>query len=290
MKTGSILPHIASNRFLFSIDFKHLLERLILLLSFSVLISVISGIAVSSAYAQNSDGTGAADGTEPPSRPVFELRPGSSTQVRMTPEQGLALTEKLTREGKYEAAAKLLEGLELVPEDQIDQIEVQFLKGLIALEQERFKEAEDIFREILDNNPKLVRVRLELARSLFGLKRDRAAAYHFRQALASSLPEETQQLVRTFLWLIEQRKFWRINARAAIVPDTNVSAGPRNTTVELFGLPFELDENARRRSGIGLTMSVLGEVFPRLNKFWRLEARAGQRSRITQTAHLMTST
>ncbi|MEO0612018.1 MAG: hypothetical protein AAFY83_01695, partial [Pseudomonadota bacterium] len=106
-------------------------------------------------------------------------------------------------------------------------------------------------------------------------RRDRAAAYHFRLALAGDITDAARQNIRMFLWLIEKRKVWRINARANLVPDTNVSAGPRNSTIELNGIPFELDENGVARSGLGFTIAAVAEVFPRLSKHWRLEGRAG---------------
>lgn len=213
--------------------------------------------------------------TAKPGQALIELREGKTPQLHMSPSDGLALVQKMISERRFDMASQVLGGLEQVPGTKIDQTEVAFLRGMIALEQQEFDQAEEIFRTILDKKPELVRVRLELARTLFGQKRDRAAAYHFRLALAGDLPDSAKQNIQAFLWIIQQRRNWQIKASAGFVPDTNVSAGPRNTIIELNGLPFELDDNGRARSGIGFTSSFIGEVFPKIAKRWRLEARGG---------------
>ncbi|MEL7015501.1 MAG: surface lipoprotein assembly modifier [Pseudomonadota bacterium] len=203
------------------------------------------------------------------------LREGPSPQLRLSPAASLELTRKLIADRKFDLAAQVLDTLEQVPAGEVDKNDLLFLRGLLFLERGDFKPAIEVFRTMLDQRPEIVRVRLELARALFGARRDRAAAYHFRLALAGDITDAARQNIRMFLWLIEKRKVWRINARANLVPDTNVSAGPRNSTIELNGIPFELDENGVARSGLGFTIAAVAEVFPRLSKHWRLEGRAG---------------
>jgi len=202
------------------------------------------------------------------------LREGERVKVELSPEEALAIARELINSGQYDGAKTILAGLAVVPEEEIDSTEREFLIGLVALQQEDFAAAEKIFRRILNDQPELVRVRLELARSLFGLRRDRAAAYHFRQALASDLPAVTKRNIRAFLAMIERRRVWSVSASASIVPDTNVSAGPRNAAIDLMGLPFELNEDGLARSGVGLSSGLNLAVFPRIAKHWRLEARA----------------
>ncbi len=202
------------------------------------------------------------------------LREGESVKVELSPADALAIARELINGGQYDGAKTILAGLGVVPEDDIDTTERDFLLGLVALQQEDFATAEQVFRRILNGRPALVRVRLELARSLFGLRRDRAAAYHFRQALAGDLPEATRRNIRAFLAMIERRRVWSVNASTSIVPDTNVSAGPRNAAIDLMGLPFELNEDGLARSGVGLSSALNLGVFPRIAKHWRLEARA----------------
>ncbi len=202
-------------------------------------------------------------------------RPTDPQTMTLKAADGLKLAEALVEKGEVEAAEAILIKLRDANAPNVNQTQVSFLLGLIAFQREEYDEAVALYRDILDDQPALVRVRLELARTLFALKRDRVAAYHFRLALAEDLPENAKTNIRVFLALIEARKQWRVNASAGIAPDTNVSAGPRDRQVQIFGLPFELDDDARQRSGVGLTTALSAEYFPRIHKNWRLEARAG---------------
>ncbi len=211
--------------------------------------------------------------TEPSEKPV--LREGAPVKVTIRPAQGLIMAQNMIDTGKHDSASLILDGLEAVPDDQIDRIEFLFLRGQLAFAKEDFDGAAEYYRTIIDDHPELVRVRLELARSLFEARHDRAAAYHFRLALAGQLPEVAIKRIRAFLYIIQKRKIWRISARASVVPDTNVAAAPRDPFIQLNGLQFELNDNALARSGIGVTASLFAEFFPRISKRWRLEARSG---------------
>ena len=195
--------------------------------------------------------------------------------VRMSGEDGLALAERLFDAEEFDQAGVILTELAKAPSPQVDHMQVRFLLGMIAVSQEDYETAVETFRTILDEQPDLVRVRLELARALFALKQDQAARYHFRLALAADLPEEAQMNIKMFLAAIEQRKIWRVSANVGVAPDSNISAGPKDQQVELFGLPFELDDNARERSGLGFSSTLIGEVFPKIARDWRAELRGG---------------
>ena len=195
--------------------------------------------------------------------------------VRLSGAAGLRLAEKLFEDGAFDEAEAILSALRGAESGAVDQTQVGFLLGMIAMQREDYEAAVELFRRILDNRPDLVRVRLELARALFSLKRDQAAAYHFRLALADGLPEATKANIRLFLDQIQARKVWRVNAQFGVAPDSNVNAGPKDRTVELFGLPFQLDDAALERSGFGLASSLSASYFPRISRRWRAELRGG---------------
>ncbi len=195
--------------------------------------------------------------------------------LRLPPATALKIAERLYEAGDLDKAEPILEALQNASPADVDQTQVTFLLGMIAVQREEYAAGVEYFRSILDARPDLVRVRLELALALFAAKNDRAAAYHFRLALAEDLPPEAAEKARAFLAAIEARKVWRVNAQAGVAPDSNVSAGPKDRTVEIFGLPFELDDDARERSGLGFSSSLNAEVFPRLSERWRLELRGG---------------
>lgn len=199
----------------------------------------------------------------------------SAQTLKTVQAAALALAERQFEAGEYDAASAILVRLKTQNDPSIDQTQVSFLLGMIAFKKENFTRAEDIFRDILNDRPDLVRVRLELARTLFFMERDQAAAYHFRLALADGLPPEAEANIRRFLNAIQQRKTWSVQANFSLAPDTNVSAGPKDRTVELFGLPFELDDDAAEQSGIGFSSSLSAAYFPKLIGDLRLELRGG---------------
>ena len=193
----------------------------------------------------------------------------------MSPQQALIVAEQLFNRGKLDSASEILTELAAAEDETLDRTQIQFLTAMIAGARGEFSIAEEAFRKILDDKPDLVRVRLELARVLFAQRKDQSAAYHFRLALAAGLPPEAQENIRTFLSAIEQRKIWRVGASIGIAPDSNISAGPKDETVNLFGLPFELDADARERSGLGLATSLNAQIFPKIKGPFRLELRGG---------------
>lgn len=195
--------------------------------------------------------------------------------VKLSGAAGLALAERLFEQDKLDEAEAILSALRDAEAQEVDQVQTSFLLGMIAAKREDYDTAVSYFRGILDNRPDLVRVRLELARALFALKRDQAAAYHFRLALADGLPDAVKANIKLFLDQIQARKIWRVNAQFGVAPDSNVTAGPRDRNVELFGLPFQLNEDALERSGLGVSTSLNASFFPRISGRWRGEFRAG---------------
>ena len=130
-------------------------------------------------------------------------------------------------------------------------------------------------RHILERRPGLAGPRLELARVLFVRGRCGAepedllehllgddcdaAAYHFRRALAGSLPPRVAGAVSNFLAAIQLRKRVSGYFSMAVAPDSNINAATSARWFDWRGLQFRLSDEARARSGVGLIVSALGE-------------------------------
>ena len=172
--------------------------------------------------------------------------------------------------GRTDEARVLLEDLSARYRDSND---VDFLLGLLAIESTDYREAIDRFRAILVRSPGAVRVRLELARAFF-LKGDHANAYRqFQFARAGNPPPGVVATIDRFLGQIRQQKDWSYSFSLAIAPDSNINNGTTARDVELFGLPFELSDETRSQSGIGLAVQAALEFAPRLSE--RVRMRAG---------------
>jgi hypothetical protein len=142
--------------------------------------------------------------------------------------------------------------LDQLREDGAGGLERVFLEGVVALLRQDFALAERSFRNILQRQPGALRVRLELARTLFFEGKDEDADYHFKLAAAERPPPNVRANITRFREAIRARRAWRINVQLALAPDSNINAATSKDQVEVLGLPFQLNPSARARPGIGV--------------------------------------
>ena len=159
--------------------------------------------------------------------------------------------------------------LESQPEDS----ELLFLRATIAEAEKDYDTAISLFRRILVREPDAERVRLELARTFF-LKGDYDNAdRQFRFARAGDIEDSVKANIDHFLDAINRLREWTVNFSLALAPDTNQNAATSVSQVNIFGLPFALDKNARKQSGIGVAGDIGGEWSPLLSD--NLKVRVG---------------
>ena len=142
-----------------------------------------------------------------------------------------------------------------------------FRDGMAALEKGDHDTAIASFRAMLVEDPKLVRVRLELARAFYLKGDDRLARRHFEQVLAGGVPPQVVRNVNRFLRTMRARRRWDMHAGFSIAPDTNIGASSdeRIIYINVGGarLPFTRDAEELTTSGIGLSFWTGGEYqFP----------------------------
>jgi len=154
-----------------------------------------------------------------------------------------------------------------------------FVEGMRAYGARDYRTAEIVFRRILDRNPRLLRVRLELARTLFMEKKDEQADYQFRLA-AGEHPEPmvARNIVR-FREAIRARRSWRFNFDIGFAPDSNINSATDKQSVDIYGLPFQLDPSARAKSGTGVFAG--GDASIRLNRSGNVPVYVGAYGRWT---------
>ncbi len=143
-----------------------------------------------------------------------------------------------------------------------------------ARRDELLDEAVAAFREMLVADPRLVRVRLELARAFFLKGEDRLARRHFEQVLAGGVPPAVAQNVNRYLAVMRARKRWSARFGFALAPDTNLGGGSDERIIYIYGLPFTRDAEELTASGIGLSLWTGGEYQYPLAERWRIRAGA----------------
>jgi outer membrane protein len=174
--------------------------------------------------------------------------------IKLTIEQVFTTVNQLILSNQLQAAKGILVQLEHA---KADPIQIRFLRGMIAGAEGDWKTAAANYRTILANNPELLRVRLELARALYELKDGDNAKRQFEMVLASkNLPPSVVENIRLFLSTIYTQKHWSLSMTLNAAPDTNINAATGSDRVILFGLPFELSDDAKKSSGVGLTGDV----------------------------------
>ena len=143
-------------------------------------------------------------------------------------------------------------------------VERDFVDGMTSYAARDYRRAEAMFRRILDRDPRLLRVRLELARTLFMEKKDEQADYHFRLAASEHPPVQVTLNIIRFREAIRARRSWRFNVDVGFAPDSDINSATDKQTVDINGLPFKLDPAARARSGTGVFVG--GDASLRLNR------------------------
>jgi outer membrane protein len=188
--------------------------------------------------------------------------------ARQSPSAALSLTvEQLLRAGRPdEAEALIAAALKAAPHNP----EARFLGGIVALARKDYAKAIHIFRAMLIDHPDAIRVRLELARAYFLDKDYLNADRQFRLVRTGRHPPEVLANIDQYLFAIRQDKDWSWSLKLALAPDTNLNAATSSREVTLSGLPFELSDQARKRSGIGLAAEGTVEYAPRIGPATRL--------------------
>jgi tetratricopeptide (TPR) repeat protein len=165
----------------------------------------------------------------------------------------------LMQAGKLTEAKRVLEDLRA---KKPDDSEVLFLLGMIAVQEKDYPLAIHYFHAVLVHHPKVVRVRLELARAFYLKKDYDNAERQFRFARAGNPPPGVRANIDAYLNAIRLARRWTYSLTLGLAPDTNINVGPSVNTVTIYGLPFQLSNNSRPQSGLGLALDASDEWSP----------------------------
>lgn len=157
--------------------------------------------------------------------------------------------------GDPAAAGRLLDEVDPAAADIND---LDFLRGTLAMQTGRYRDAAGFFAGILARDPGLNRVRLELARARFMAGDDGEAERQFRAAVAAGVPQAVARNVAGFLGELRRRRHYDLDFGIGVAADSNVNVATTAQSVDLFGLPFQIDQSARKTSGYGLALNASG--------------------------------
>lgn len=168
---------------------------------------------------------------------------------------------KLLDQGKGQEAYDLLKARH---EADKNDVETSFMLAQAAMTLKRPAEAIALYEAILAKNPALPRVRLELGRAYAAAGDMKKATEQFQAVLAGSPPPSVGENIGKFMASMQTEKNWNARLGVGYIYDTNVNAGPTASSVLMFGLPFQLSNDARETDGAGYTVNAAGGYFRKL--------------------------
>lgn len=182
-----------------------------------------------------------------------EVQPAEQgASVTLTAQQVFTLADEARAKGDYQRAEALFRAL-TQDRDLALRNEARFRLAMMLADQlDRKREAAVLLRQILDEQPDVARVRLELARMQAQMGNLAEAERELRAAQAAGLPPEVERLVRFFTRSLANAKPFGIELEVAIAPDTNINRATGADTLDTIIGEFELDDDAQAQSGIGL--------------------------------------
>ena len=204
--------------------------------------------------------------------PVSREQPAPRT---LSATEALLLAKNLLEQNRPDDAEKIYTALRNNPSEEI-RIEAAFQLAHIWLRQGRYRQGISLFHEILNRQPGLTRVRLDLARAYFLDKNYEDATFHFELVKGGDLPPEVLANVDGFLDAIRRQKNWTWEFSFSPVFDSNISqaSGGKEECIDTeFGtLCRPLEE---KNSGMGLSASASVDHFWRFHQDWGLRSTVG---------------
>ena len=171
-------------------------------------------------------------------------------------EEDVDQATRLLAEGRLDEAEALVQRLRSEPQPPL---QVIFLSGMIRIERGRYLDAAAEFRRMLQQDPSLLRPRLELGRALFLAGEYQAALYNFEQALSVPLPDAVRENVLSYVNAIRDYEPSLIIS-VDLVYDSNPKQATSSDTVEIGGRLYRLNADAQEQSSVGLGVKASGKL------------------------------
>lgn len=182
-----------------------------------------------------------------------------TTCVQAKAAQLFALADQLFASGDKKAAADILEGLTQDKHPEL-RSEARFRLAAVLESMGDLKGAAQALRDLLAEQPDANRARLELARMLGRLGKDKEARAELARAEKLGLPPEVEQNVRRFSATLSAPHRRGLTVELTTGPDTNINRSTSSQFIDTIIAPFELDPDARQQAGMGYSGSAQGYV------------------------------
>ncbi|MAS06658.1 MAG: hypothetical protein CL534_18500 [Ahrensia sp.] len=188
---------------------------------------------------------------------VAETRPDLSS---LTGRQAMRIIRRLVSEGRYDGARTFV--ADWSRGDPEAGFRARFVEGLIAGHRGDLDGAIRIYRGLLADRPGVDMVRIELTRALAAAGDYGAARFQAEKLIAAGVDDKLGGGLERLVTVFDARRPVRLRGRASLLPSTNINGGTDRETVPLGDLELDIDEDARRKSGVGMMLG--GDLLIRL--------------------------
>lgn len=201
----------------------------------------------------------------------------AQTPLIMSPAKLFSFADEARDRGNFSVAETAYRALSENPDIEI-RTEARFrLALMLADRMDRPRDAAVLLRQILDEKPEAARVRIELARLHAKMCNYDIARRELRAAEAIGLPPEVERTVHFYSTSLSSRKQFGLNFEISLAPDNNINRSTRSETLGTVLGDFDLSEDARARSGLGIStqMQAWGRMAlgPQLSMITRISSK-----------------
>jgi tetratricopeptide (TPR) repeat protein len=194
----------------------------------------------------------------------------TAISVNISFEQTIALAQELVKKGNTADAKVILMAFPF-PDPELEK-ERLFLLGQCYMQEKQYSEAIKVFRFLLDRDPSLSRIRLELALAYMGDKSWYRADYHLRLVASDKeLPDDVKKGISGLLYAVRKNKNWNAWVNFGVAPDNNANGavGGQECISTIFGiLCRQLPEPEKV---MGYNLGFGGNYEFKLSEQWRLK-------------------
>jgi tetratricopeptide (TPR) repeat protein len=185
---------------------------------------------------------------------------GSDRTIRLTALEMFQLADVALAQGDSAQAARIYRALASNPSAEV-RAEARYRLARHLISAHREADAAVLLRAVLDEQPRAVGVRLQLAQLLHDLGEREGALRELRAAQASGLPADVARLVDRFSDALRSARPVGAIIDVALAPDTNINRSTRRDAIGTVIGDFQIDKDSKAVSGTGLSLD--GQAFRR---------------------------
>ena len=182
--------------------------------------------------------------------------PPKSRKVAVTAAGLLRLAEDYVRRGSPDDARSILV---LLSEDRNPDVrnEARYRRALLLEAEGSTAAAAVLLRQVLDQKPDAVPVRLKLATMLHQMGDEESARRELRALRSADLPPNVARFVDRMAASLQASKPFGFHVEFALAPDSNINRATRSDTLGTVFGDFTFDEDSKAKSGLGASVRAL---------------------------------